>query len=121
MISALSNSTRLVGRALMTQGCSKGKPYHQLFHDSGSPLQPSKASIKYCIPQHSQFTAEEIKLQVAQVYRMNQWQRLNSDDKIGVWACARTFPKSAGKLIEETSYLLSKTFASLEPNPCQGL
>nr|XP_024648610.1 uncharacterized protein LOC105481706 isoform X4 [Macaca nemestrina] len=78
MISALSNSTRLVGRALMTQGCSKGKPYHQLFHDSGSPLQPSKASIKYCIPQHSQFTAEEIKLQVAQVYRMNQWQRLNS-------------------------------------------
>ncbi|XP_011942035.1 PREDICTED: uncharacterized protein LOC105597941 isoform X1 [Cercocebus atys] len=26
-------------------------PYHQLFHDSGSPLQPSKASIKYCIPQ----------------------------------------------------------------------
>ncbi|XP_011942038.1 PREDICTED: uncharacterized protein LOC105597941 isoform X3 [Cercocebus atys] len=53
-------------------------PYHQLFHDSGSPLQPSKASIKYCIPQHSQFTAEEIKLQVAQVYRMNQWQRLNS-------------------------------------------
>lgn len=27
---------------------------------------------------HSQFTAEEIKLQVAQVYRMNQWQRLNS-------------------------------------------